>query len=56
MALVDDVLTTGATVLAAVQALTPGNPASVFAYAFARTVPISMDRTLDGDLDDIPIR
>lgn len=56
LALVDDVLTTGATVLAAVQALTPGSPASVFAYAFARTVPISMDRTLDGDLDDIPIR
>lgn len=51
LALVDDVLTTGATVLAAVQALAPGSPASVFACAFARTVPISMDQAMDDDLD-----
>ena len=51
LVLVDDVLTTGATVLAAVQALAPGAPASVFACAFARTVPISMDQAMDDDLD-----
>ena len=55
LALVDDVYTTGATVLAAVQALAPGRPASVFAYAFARTIPISMGPRPDEDLD-LPIR
>ena len=40
--LVDDVITTGATVVAAVDALRPGEPESVTAYAFARTVPISL--------------
>lgn len=58
--LVDDVFTTGATVLAAVQALAAGNPASVFAYAFARTVPVSIDHALDAspDVDSLhgPIR
>ena len=41
--LVDDVLTTGATILAAVRALRPGAPESVVAYAFSRTVPISVE-------------
>jgi len=41
--LVDDVVTTGATLLAAVQALGPAQPATVVAYAFARAVPISLD-------------
>lgn len=41
--LVDDVITTGATLLAAVQALGPAQPATVVAYAFSRTVPISLD-------------
>ncbi len=41
--LVDDVITTGATILAAVRALAPGGPAAVAAYAFARTVPISLE-------------
>ncbi len=41
--LVDDVITTGATLLAAVQALGPAEPATVVAYAFSRTVPISLD-------------
>ncbi len=39
--LVDDVLTTGATVLAAFRAMAPAAPVGVFAYAFARTVPLS---------------
>lgn len=39
--LVDDVLTTGATVLAAYGAMRPAAPAGVFAYAFARTVPLA---------------
>jgi len=43
--LVDDVITTGATVTAAVEALASGNPESVTAYAFARTVPISLETT-----------
>ena len=43
--LVDDVITTGATILAAVRALGPGHPESVVAYAFARTVPISLEST-----------
>ena len=55
LALVDDVFTTGATVLAAVQALAVASPASVFAYAFARTVPISVGQSLDEDLH-VPIR
>ncbi len=41
--LVDDVITTGATVLAAVEALGPVAPRGVVAYAFARTVPLSAD-------------
>lgn len=41
--LVDDVITTGATLLAAVQALGRAEPATVVAYAFSRTVPISLD-------------
>lgn len=41
--LVDDVITTGATVLAAVEALGAGVPRAVVAYAFARTVPLSTD-------------
>ena len=41
--LVDDVITTGATVLAAVEALGAGAPGAVVAYAFARTVPLSTD-------------
>lgn len=43
--LVDDVITTGATIVAAVRALESGGPDSIFAYAFARTVPISLDST-----------
>ena len=43
--LVDDVITTGATVVAAVEALRPAGPESVTAYAFARTVPISLQST-----------
>lgn len=43
--LVDDVITTGATVLAAVEALSAGAPGPVVAYAFARTVPLSTDLT-----------
>ncbi len=43
--LVDDVITTGATVLAAVEALGNGAPGPVVAYAFARTVPLSTDIT-----------
>ncbi len=41
--LVDDVITTGATVLAAVEALRAGAPGSIVAYAFARTVPMSLE-------------
>lgn len=41
--LVDDVVTTGATICAASLALAPGEPASVFAYAFARTAPVSQE-------------
>ncbi len=47
--LVDDVLTTGATVLAAFGALAPAGPAGVFAYAFARAVPMS-----GPDADGVP--
>ena len=43
--LVDDVMTTGATVLAAASVLALGNPRSIVAYAFARTVPISQQAT-----------
>lgn len=43
--LVDDVITTGATVLAAAGVLALGNPGSIVAYAFARTVPISQQAT-----------
>lgn len=43
--LVDDVITTGATVLAAVEALGAGTPGAVAAYAFARTVPLATDIT-----------
>ncbi len=43
LVLVDDVMTTGATIQAAVRALAPGGPAQVFAYAFSRTVPISLE-------------
>lgn len=43
--LVDDVITTGATIVAAAQALGSGSPRSVIAYAFSRTVPISLDST-----------
>ena len=43
--LVDDVITTGATVVAAVEALGPGGPEYVTVYAFARTVPISLEST-----------
>ncbi len=41
--LVDDVITTGATILAAVRALEPAAPASISGCAFARTVPIAND-------------
>lgn len=41
--LVDDVITTGATILAASRALVPGAPAVVSAYAFSRTVPLSLE-------------
>ena len=41
--LVDDVITTGATVVAAVDALRAGAPGSIVAYAFARTVPMSLE-------------
>lgn len=41
--LVDDVVTTGATVLAAVEALGAAAPAGIVAYAFARTVPMSLE-------------
>lgn len=53
--LVDDVITTGATLLAAVQALSAGGASSVFAYAFARTVPISAEPKLD-DGAELPFR
>ena len=43
--LVDDVITTGATVLAAAGVLALGSPRSIVAYAFARTVPISQQAT-----------
>ena len=43
--LVDDVITTGATIVAAARALGSGEPQSVIAYAFSRTVPISLDST-----------
>lgn len=43
--LVDDVITTGATAVAATRALALGNPGSIVAYAFARTVPISQQAT-----------
>ena len=43
--LVDDVITTGATVLAAVEAMGPAAPGGVIAYAFARTVPLSAELT-----------
>ncbi len=39
--LVDDVLTTGATLLAAFAAMAPAAPAGVFACAFARAAPMS---------------
>jgi predicted amidophosphoribosyltransferase len=41
--LVDDVITTGATVVAAVEALAVAAPGRIVAYAFARTVPMSQD-------------
>lgn len=50
--LVDDVLTTGATVLAAFGAMRPAQPAGVFAYAFARTVPLSAG---SADCDDLSL-
>lgn len=43
--LVDDVITTGATMVAAARALAAAGPHSVIAYAFSRTVPISLDST-----------
>ena len=43
LVLVDDVITTGATIVAAVRALASGTPDTVTAYAFARTVPISLE-------------
>ena len=43
--LVDDVITTGATLVAAVEALRSAGPESVTAYAFARTVPLSLEST-----------
>lgn len=43
--LVDDVITTGATILAAVRALGDGAPESTVGYAFARTVPMSLEVT-----------
>ncbi|MDE2794267.1 MAG: ComF family protein [Gemmatimonadota bacterium] len=41
--LVDDVITTSATIVAAARALESGGPETVIAYAFSRTVPISLD-------------
>ena len=38
--LVDDVITTGATLAAAARALEPGAPAAILAYAFSRRVPL----------------
>ena len=43
--LVDDVITTGATIVAAARAIASAGPHSVIAYAFSRTVPISLDST-----------
>ena len=40
--LVDDVITTGATILAAVGALRAADPRTVCAFAFARTVPLAI--------------
>lgn len=48
LVLVDDVVTTGATIRAAALALAPGKPASVFAYAFARTAPVLQEEASVG--------
>lgn len=52
VALVDDVLTTGATILAAVGALAPAAPVGVFACAFARAAPMSAPD--HGDVPSLP--
>lgn len=46
--LVDDVITTGATAVAAVEALRSDKPESVTVYAFARTLPLSLQSTSTG--------
>ena len=43
--LVDDVITTGATLVAAAEALATGAPGTIVAYAFSRTVPMSLEIT-----------